>query len=303
MSVLALAIAGLGGCAFPVDEGYFFAPRPIAQKAIDPAQMRLAGQEKITDPAQLDPQLAAMPNLKGRLPATVTHEFVEIAGERIAVTHVKATNVRDGEPLIAYCAGQAGGRYHPLSFAYAAKVLAWGEAIIFDYPGYGDSSGEPMLENMAAFEKAAPAWIDAQAQDRPLILWGHSLGGMICPQIAKGSREVDALVLEATAPNAADLAETRKPWFAPVTLKLKDGLLYDVPAALAGFKGKIVVLGGGKDTIIPARLARSLADQLKAEGLDVTYLEYAGADHQNTALNSEFIRDAEPIFAGIADRN
>jgi pimeloyl-ACP methyl ester carboxylesterase len=303
MLVSALAVAALGGCAFPVDEGYFFAPRPIAQKATDPAQMRLVGQEKITDPAQLDPQLASIPNLKGRLPATVTHEFVEIAGQRIAVTRIRPANARDGEPLIAYCAGQAGGRYHPLSFAYAAKLLMWGEAVIYDYPGYGDSTGEPTLEDMAEFEGAAPAWLDAQAPDRPLVLWGHSLGGMICAQIARGSREADAIVLEATAPNAADLAETRKPWFAPVTLKLKEGLLYDVPAALAGFKGKIVVVGGGKDTIMPVRLARSLADQLKAASLDVTYFEYASADHQTTALNSGFAKDAGPIFAGIADRN
>jgi pimeloyl-ACP methyl ester carboxylesterase len=265
--------------------------------------MKLVGQEKIADPAQLDPQLAGIPNLKGRLPATVTHAFVEIAGQRIAVTRVKAANAKEGEPLIVYCAGQAGGRYHPLSYAYAAKLLMWGEAVIFDYPGYGDSSGKANLEDMAAFEKAAPAWIDAQAQVRPLILWGHSLGGMICPQIAKGSVEADAIVLETTAPNAADLAETRKPFFAPVTLKLKEGLLYDVPAALAGFRGKIVVLGGGKDNIMPVRLARSLADQLKAAGLDVTYLEYAGTGHQNTALNSGFARDAGPIFASVADRN
>jgi pimeloyl-ACP methyl ester carboxylesterase len=303
MLVSALAVAALGGCAFPIDEGYFFAPRPIARQATDPAEMRLAGQEKITNPAQLDPQLARIPNLKGRLPATVTHEFVEIAGQRIAVTRVKAANASNSEPLIAYCAGQAGGRYHPLSYIYAAKLLIWGEAIIFDYPGYGDSTGEPTLENMAAFEKAAPAWLDTLAQNRPLVLWGHSLGGMICAQIAQGSREADAIVLETTAPNAADLAETRKPWFAPVTLNLKDGLLYDVPAALAGFRGKIVVVGGGKDTVIPVRLARSLAEQLKAAGLDMTYLEYASASHQTATMNSGFARDAGPIFAGVADRN
>jgi hypothetical protein len=65
MLVSALAVAALGGCAFPVDEGYFFAPRPIARQATDPAHMRLAGQEKITDPAKFDPQLSSIPNLKG----------------------------------------------------------------------------------------------------------------------------------------------------------------------------------------------------------------------------------------------
>ncbi|HEX5005669.1 MAG TPA: alpha/beta hydrolase, partial [Hyphomonadaceae bacterium] len=289
-------------CAFPVDESYFFKPVPVAQKATDPSQMRLADEERIADPAKLNRALIdVFPNLAERLPAKVTHQFVEIAGQRIALTRVKAANGGETEPLLVFCAGQSGGRT-TRGALYAAKLLTWGEAIVFDYPGYGDSTGEPTLEAMTAFEKAFPAWLDAQAKNRPLILWGHSMGGLICPQIAAGSREVDALVLETTAPNAADLAETRKPWFAPVTLKLKEGLVYDTPAALAGFKGPVLVLGAGKDTVIPVRLARSLYEQLKANGVDVTYLEYSNTHHQNTALNHTFAKDGAAFFAKVSDR-
>ncbi len=48
------------------------------------------------------------------------------------------------------------------------------------------------------------------------------------------------------APSFADIMDVRKPWFTPPTIQLElvEGLkTYDVPAALVGFSGPIMVSG------------------------------------------------------------
>jgi acetyl esterase/lipase len=156
---------------------------------------------------------------------------------------------------------------------------------------------------MTPVQQEMPAYVDALAKGRPLVFWGHSLGGLICPEIARLSREVDAIVIETSAPSSLSLANTRKPGIVSfVSLDLVDGLKdYDTPKALATFNGPILVLGAGKDAVIPVQQARNLADQLKAAGRSVEYREYASASHGNAAMNSEFAKDALAFFKSISD--
>ena len=173
-----------------------------------------------------------------------------------------------------------------------------------DYPGYGDSGGQPTISAMLRFQTGVAAYIDTLASNRPLILWGHSLGGPVCASIARQSRQVDAVILEATAPNFSEVMDARKPWFTPPTLQLEltEGLKgYDVAMALDEFSGPIMVLGAGRDEVSPVALARSLAAKLRQQGLAVTYLEYAAADHMNSALNGYFVRDAVGFFVNVSN--
>jgi pimeloyl-ACP methyl ester carboxylesterase len=303
ISIAVLGALVLGGCAFPVDEGYFFKPQAVAQKATDPSQMRIKGEEKIVGPFADDKFLQGRsPLLAGHLPAKIKHDFVTLGGERIAVSRVTSAKSDGTEPLILYCGGNASDRIHS-GLTISDKVLPWGEVLMFDYPGYGDSTGEASMEHMSPMQKEMPAYIDLLARGRPLVFWGHSLGGLICPEIARLSREVDAIVIETSAPSSLALANTRKPGFASfVSLDLAEGLEdYDTPKALAGFDGPILVLGAGKDAVIPVQQARDLADQLNAAGRKVEYREYAPASHGSAAMNSAFAKDAVVFFESVSD--
>lgn len=299
----AFATLALGGCAFPVDEGYFFQPPRVEHKATDPSQMHIDGEEKITGPFADDKFLQGRsPLLAGHLPAKIKHDFVPLGGERIAISRITSAKSDGTEPLILYCGGNAGDRTHS-GLNFTDKVLPWGEVVMFDYPGYGDSTGAARMRFMTPVQKEMPAYIDELAKGRPLVFWGHSLGGLICPEIARLSREVDAIVIETSAPSSLALANTRKPGFASfVSLDLVDGLSdYDTPKALADFSGPILVLGAGKDAVIPVRQARDLADQLKAAGRKVEYHEYAQASHASAAMNSLFAKDARSFFESVSD--
>lgn len=300
---VALTVFALSGCAFPVDESYFFQPQAVPHKATDPSQMRFEGEEKIVGPFADDTFLQGRsPLLAGHLPAKIKHDFVTLGGERIAVSRVTSAKSDGTEPLILYCGGNAGDRIHS-GVNFTDKVLPWGEVLMFDYPGYGDSTGKPAMRYMTPLQKEMPVYIDGLAKGRPLIFWGHSLGGLICPEIARLSGEVDAIVIETSAPSALALANTRKPGVVSfVALDLVDGLKdYDTPKALSGFDGPILVLGAGKDAVIPVQQARDLADQLKAEGRKVEYREYGQASHSSAAMNSTFAKDAVAFFESAAD--
>lgn len=305
LCIVAVCAPMLGGClSWSVDESWFFQPYKRAEKATTASELKLDAEERLTRPGPFSRDFGRVfPNFPDRIPARIEHDFISLGGERIAITRIAGANATSDEPLIVYCGGQSGDR-RSNGTVYAGKLLPWGEALLIDYPGYGDSSGEPTVAAMLAFQGSLPAYIDALAVDRPLILWGHSLGGPICAAVASKSTQVDAVILETTAPSFADIMDVRKPWFTPPTVQLElvEGLkTYDVPAALAGFSGPIMVLGADKDQVFPVELERSVADKLKKRGLAVTYLEYEAADHLNSALNGFFVRDAAGFFANLTN--
>lgn len=50
---------------------------------------------------------------------------------------------------------------------------------VFDYPGYGLSEGEPYPESTIQSGRAAIRWVHENKDQRPLVIFAHSLGGII----------------------------------------------------------------------------------------------------------------------------
>lgn len=61
---------------------------------------------------------------------------------------------------------------------------------IFDYPGYGLSEGEPNAALTVEAGEKALAWVHQYADSRPLIVYGHSLGGMVAQAAVVGMKKV-----------------------------------------------------------------------------------------------------------------
>lgn len=293
------AVSLLAGGCVPVslEEDQVFRPRPVFDKAETPEDMRMDGEARLRHPDTIPEQLS------GRAPATVSHYFVDLAGERIAVTRIKADSGAPDEPLIVSCGGNAADRTSTGAY-YAEKLLPWGEVLLFDYPGYGDSSGRADVASVRAAAQAMGRYLDTQAAGRPLVAWGHSLGGFVCSEIAASSGEVDAVVLEATARNAEEAARGLTGAFGLfVRLNVSDSLrAFDIADRLEAFPGPILVLGAGADMVLPARLSRSLAQALQARGRAVTYREYPGAAHDQAALKPAFAQDGADFFRHVENR-
>ncbi|MFN3836067.1 MAG: hypothetical protein ACK4NO_09220, partial [Glycocaulis sp.] len=69
------------------------------------------------------------------LEASVRHELVSADALSIAVTHIRRPAQDPGAPLILVCMGNATDRVHG-GAAYAGNLLAHGDVLLFDYPGY-----------------------------------------------------------------------------------------------------------------------------------------------------------------------
>ncbi|HVY87282.1 MAG TPA: alpha/beta hydrolase family protein [Hyphomonadaceae bacterium] len=293
----------LGGCAYTVGDGWFFKPQPLPTKARPAGDLKWDREERLSATGSIITIANGyMPTLAARLPAKVTHEIVDVGSQKIAISRVKAANAIDGEPLIVACMGQSGTRFNSGEY-YAEKLLPWGEVLLLDYPGYGDSSGKPTVDDMMLFQQNFPAYIDGISKGRPLVMWGHSLGGPICAALAGGSRQADAVVLETTGRTFTDIMAVGKPWFTPpfVKLELDDKLkTYDIVGSLAHFNGPVMVINGGKDQRLPG-LTKPVADALKAQGLHVAYIDVPQADHMNAAMNSQFAKEAWPFFQALSD--
>jgi len=177
-------------------------------------------------------------------------------GDRlIGITHAHHPQ---SQAIIVFCGGDAFHR--SIEGGEALEALARNaDVVLFDYPGYGESTGSPtaaiILENALAVYDYAVA-MDASA-GKKRVLYGFSLGGMVAAQIA-GRRPVDGLVLEATAPSAEAWARSQIPWYAKplVTPRIEPGLAsIDSMVSLRHFSGEVLLLTSPSDHRVPATLS------------------------------------------------
>ncbi|MGB3456908.1 MAG: alpha/beta fold hydrolase [Litorimonas sp.] len=222
---------------------------------------------------------------------TVRHQIVPLGGHDIALTTVGP----DAGPLIVACFGNASDRYEH-GADYAAKVGAFGQAVVWDYPGYGDSSGHEGAEAVNAVASDLAAWLEEKAEDRPLVVWGHSLGGFVCANLASRVSRVDAVILETTAPGIQAVADAWTPDWLPLRVTFDEALLaYDIADALSGVEAPVLIIGAGRDRVLPVHLSR----QLSAELPEATYLELPEATHFSAGFDPRAQAAVEALLDGL----
>ena len=197
---------------------------------------------------------------------------------------------RANAPLILFCGGNmfrrasAGG-------SRSRALLPFGDLILFDYPGYGETAGPDSIANFRAVGEVLTdaARAAADAEGRRLIVWGHSLGGVMCAGAAQRAR-ADVLVLETTTPGAKATVAQQVGLFAPfVRVRLDPALAgVEIPAALENYQGRVVVLEAGRDETLPPALSRQLARRLRAQGLEVERLVFPEAGHNEVPRQPDF---------------
>ena len=197
---------------------------------------------------------------------------------------------RADAPLILFCGGNmfrrasAGG-------SRSRALLPFGDLVLFDYPGYGKTAGPDSIANFRAGGEVVTdaARAAADAEGRRLIVWGHSLGGGMCAGAAQRAR-ADVLVLETTSPGAKATVAQQVGLMRPfVRVRLAPALAdIEIPAALEGYDGKVVVLEAGQDETLPPVLSRQLAHRLESQGLRVERLVFPEARHNEVPRQPDF---------------
>ncbi len=242
----------------------------------------------------------------------ITHDGVRLA---LRAWAAPSADKPRGTVLIVHGLGEHIGRYAHV----AAALNAIGLGVVgYDQRGHGRSGGpRGVLPERDDLLRDLALVIDAvrQAQPGPLVLLGHSMGGLVAARFASGvlesprpawAREVDALVLSSPALDPgmsglqrllARVGDALAPRSAIGNGLAPDGVSRD-PAVVAAYVADPLV----HDRISP-RLARFIADEgrvvqaLVPRWRTPTLVLWAGADRFVAPRGSEAFVAAAP--AGV----
>lgn len=218
----------------------------------------------------------------------VENHILRRGAQNIGITYVRHARSRI---VILYCGGDAFHR--SLEGAVPLQALAVGaDVAVFDYPGYGDSSGTPSTTSILDTAVAVYDHLFGldSTKGKVRVLYGFSLGGMVVAQLAQ-DRHADAVVLEATAVTVEGWARSRVPLLLRPVVRVRvepqiAGL--DSAAALDHFPGKLLLLTSRADETVPARLSYQLARRLEGTRRDVRVLEFPGRRHGSIMGDAAF---------------
>jgi fermentation-respiration switch protein FrsA (DUF1100 family) len=148
--------------------------------------------------------------------------------------------------------------------------------LLFDYRGYGESTGSPTAlgikeDALAAYDFLRSRGVEA---DR-IVPYGRSIGSGAAAHLAN-ERDVAGLILVQPFTSTADMGRHAYP-FLPVKLLLKENL--DNVAELTRYEGPLLVLHGDADDIIPYAMGKRLFDSAASEKKTMVTLE--GGDHNS----------------------
>ena len=161
---------------------------------------------------------------------------------------------------VVYAHGNAGNLASWGAVAAVFNELGY-DVIIYDYRGYGKSSGDVGTE--AQFYRDAECVLQHARMsfaDQDIFLYGRSLGTAMMTHLARGNR-LRQLILETPFVSVPDLARTLFPML-PAGLPLD--YAFDIGAMLRDVNMRVDFIHGTQDEIVPydcsVRLARMLGD-------------------------------------------
>lgn len=212
-------------------------------------------------------------------------------GERLDAWFVPKPMAR-GAVLVLH--GNAGNISHRMDTIAMFHRMGY-SVLIFDYRGYGRSTGHPSEEGLYQDARTAWTYLTRERGLAPgrIILFGESLGGAVAARLA-AEEQPGALVLSSVFTSAREFAADIYPWL-PTRWLVR--LNYDTRAALARVRCPVLVAHSPDDEIIPFSHGKML---FEAAAEPKAFLQLAGG-HNDGFI---FMREAwVHALAGFLDRN
>ncbi len=145
------------------------------------------------------------------------------------------------------------------------------DVFVFDFRGYGMSTGEPLLKPIGVDISQITQFLRSQNYQR-MYLYGISIGGAF----ALGPR-MDLTPFNAIA---IDSTPSELPWYASCPAE------YDPVNNLQANASKILVISGGRENVVSASAVRELGDAVKMNGGRHVHVPEFGHPFMDSDINT-----------------
>jgi fermentation-respiration switch protein FrsA (DUF1100 family) len=160
----------------------------------------------------------------------------------------------------------------------AAMLRALGPTVVLaEYRGYGDSEGKPSERGFEADALAALAEVRQRAPDRPVVVFGRSLGGAVATHVA-ATEAVDGLAVESAFTSLREVAGKALALPFAGALAAYD---FDVAGKIGRVEAPVLVIHGEDDELVPVGMGRRLYERAGAAPWRRLHLVPDG-DHNST---------------------
>ena len=204
----------------------------------------------------------------------LAYESVEIITENNETLHAWYVPAPEAKATILFFHGNGGNISHRMDYLSMFHRLGY-NTLIFDYQGYGQSSGSP--SELGTYQDASAAWqfLTEEKKIAPaeIVLFGESLGGAIAAWLA-AKENPGLLVLASTFTSVPDMAEKIYP-FLPVHLIARFN--YNTLESLQSITNPVFVAHSPQDEVVPFEHGHNL---FQAAAEPKQFLELQGG-HNN----------------------
>ncbi len=200
---------------------------------------------------------------------------------------------------VLWCHGNAGNISDRLdNLARLAETPL--NVFIFDYRGYGRSTGVPAESGVYLDAEAAYDYLISERRVKPsrLIIFGRSLGGAVAADLAT-KRASAGLVLESTFTSAADMAKGLIP-FVPLDWIIKTK--FETERKVPLIQVPVLAIHGDADEIVPFDLGKKVFDTANQPK---SFYTIKGAGHNDTYVvgGQEYFRRLQNFIKNCLKTN
>lgn len=186
---------------------------------------------------------------------------------------------KENKGTILFCHGNAGNLEHRLS-----TIRTWNSTgmniMLFDYRGFGQSTGTPSEEGCYEDAKVCFEWLQSNGKlKKPFIIHGRSLGGGIASWAALNF-ENDGLILESTFTSVPEMGALYYPY---LPVKLISSIEFPTEKRLKSYSKPLLIIHGKSDEVIPYEMGQKMAQQT-----DAIFFELIGTHNSGFDITEEY---------------
>ncbi len=175
----------------------------------------------------------------------------------------------------------------PLIQAYTSVPV---NLLLFDYRGYGLSTGDPTVNGIYEDARAVFQYAinEAPVSTDRIYVHGHSMGAFLSAMIAD-EYEVDGYIMESPVTNVDQWTKRMVPW--ALRLFVRFNIDDDVKAQnnldrVSRVDSPLLILSGTGDTVTPPRMAEELYNQSVSERKKLARI--SGGGHNNLPNSASY---------------